>query len=111
MKPIIWLGQTLKEIRTYPEDVRKEIGYNLDRVQRGLEPCDCKSLIGVGQGVKEIRIHDANEYRVVYVVKFKEAIYILHCFIKKTQKTAEKDLELIRKRYAEMLENRRGELQ
>lgn len=104
MKEIVWLGQTLKEVRTYPEGVRKEIGFNLDRVQCGLEPFDWKSLVGLGQGVKEIRIHEINEYRVIYVVKFRSCIFVLHSFVKKTQKTAEKELELIRKRYAEMLE-------
>jgi phage-related protein len=67
-------------------------------------------MTGIGQGVKEIRIHQENEYRVLYVAKFKEAVYVLHSFVKKTQQTSKKDLDIAKKRYAEMLELRRSTL-
>ena len=103
MKDIVWLGQTYKDVKSYPKKVKREIGFNLDRLQRGLEPCDWKNLVGLGQGIQEIRIHEMNEYRVVYIAKFAEAIYILHSFVKKTQQTSHKDIELIKNRYAEIL--------
>ena len=107
MKKVVWLATTHEIIKEYPINVRREIGYNLDKIQRGFEPADWKSMVGVGRGVKEIRIHEGNEYRVFYVAKFLEAIYVLHSFIKKTQQTSKKDLDIGRKRYFEMLEIRR----
>jgi len=107
MKDIIWLGDAHKVVKGYPINVRREIGFNLDKIQRGLEPDDWKPMVGIGNGVKEIRIHEENEYRVLYVAKFEEAIYALHCFIKKTEQTAKRDLDLARKRFAEILEMRR----
>lgn len=87
--------------------MRREAGYNLDKIQRGGDPFDWKPVTSVGQGVKEIRIHENNEYRVFYVAKFKEAIYVLHSFVKKTEQTLQKDIDLGKKRYAEMLIMRR----
>jgi|SRR3990167_3229473 len=107
MKKITWLGNTHQRIKGYSDIVKQEIGYNLDKVQRGQEPYDWKSIPSVGQGVKEIRIHDENEYRVLYVTKFEESIYILHVFVKKTEQTSKKDIGLAKQRYAEMLEMRR----
>jgi phage-related protein len=107
MKKIVWLTSTHEIVKDYPINARREIGYNLDKIQRGVDPIDWKVMVGVGRGVKEIRIHEGNEYRVLYVAKFKEAIYILHSFIKKTQQTSKKDLDIGRKRYIELLETRR----
>ena len=106
MKEIIWLGATHSEVRTYPPEVRQDIGYNLDKVQRGLSPSDWKPMTSIGAGVKEIRIHATNEYRVLYVAKFEEAIYVLHSFVKKTQQTTLKDIALAKKRYTELLNMR-----
>lgn len=103
MKDVIWLGTTHSDIKKYPTDVRQDIGYNLDKVQRGLEPSDWKPMSSVGAGVKEIRIHVDNEYRVIYVAKFNDAIYVLHSFIKKTQQTPLKEISLAKKRYAELV--------
>jgi len=107
MKPIQWLGNTHKIVRGYLPSVRQEIGYNLDKVQRGFEPFDWKPITSVGPGVKEIRIHADNEYRILYVAKFTEAIYILHSFVKKTQQTSQKDIDLGKERYLEILNLRR----
>ncbi len=103
MKRIIWLGKTNQIVRAYPPFVRQEIGYNLDKLQRGLDAHDWKPMIGVGPGVKEIRIHQENEYRVLYVTKFREAIYVLHCFIKKTQATSKKYIDMAKRHYGEIL--------
>lgn len=109
MKSITWLGDTLKEVRRYPDIIKKELGYNIEKLQHGGEPVDWKPMPSVGLGAKEIRVHSVNEYRVIYVAKFKESIYILHSFIKKTQKTEQKDINKAKVRYKEMLKLR-GEL-
>jgi phage-related protein len=108
MKKITWLGTTHETVKEYPVDARREIGFNLDKVQRGFEPADWKPVVGVGHGVKEIRIHEGNEYRVFYVAKFQEAVYVLHSFVKKTEQTSKKDIDVGKKRYIEMLQIRRS---
>jgi len=108
MKPIKWLGNTNQIIKHYPANARREIGYNLDKVQRGLDPFDWKPMNSVGQGVKEIRVHEENEYRVLYVAKFQEMVYVLHSFVKKTKVTAQKDKALGKQRYLEVLKMRRA---
>ena len=107
MKKIIWLATTHSTIKEYPDNVRREIGYNLSKIQHGLDPADWKPMTGIGQGIKEIRIHAENEYRILYLTKFQEAIYVLHTFVKKTQQTSQKELNIGRKRYIEMLQHRR----
>ena len=107
MKNIIWLGKTLQLVKKYEINLRREIGYNIDRVQRGLDPVDWKPIVGAGHGVREIRIHEENEYRILYVAKFEDIIYILHSFIKKTQQTAKRDIDIAKKHYSEILEMRR----
>lgn len=106
MKEIRWLGLTNRIVREYPVNARREIGYSLDLIQRGLDPFDWKPMVGVGSGVREIRVHEENEYRVLYVAKFEEAIYVLHSFVKKTQQTTKKDIDIAKKRYAEILDMR-----
>ena len=106
MKNIVWLGNTLKEIRSYPDSVKKEIGYNIEKLQYGGDPVDWKPMVSIGAGVNEIRIHSVNEYRIIYVAKFKDAIYILHSFIKKTQKTEQRDIDKAKDRYKEILKLR-----
>lgn len=103
MKPLEFRGTSLSDLRAFPESARREAGYQLDRVQHGLEPSDWKPMSTVGQGVQEIRISDqAGAFRVIYVAKFSSAVYVLHCFQKKTQKTSKADLDLAAKRYAEL---------
>ncbi|MHB1947413.1 MAG: type II toxin-antitoxin system RelE/ParE family toxin [Gammaproteobacteria bacterium] len=106
MKKIAWLGNTHQLIKGYPDNVKREIGYNLDMIQRGLDPFDWKPMSSVGTGVKEIRIHEENEYRVLYVAKFEDAVYVIHSFIKKTQQTPQKDIELAKQRYKELVKMR-----
>lgn len=107
MKKITWLGNSHAIVKEYPGSVKQEIGYNLDKVQRGLDPYDWKPMSSVGHGVKEIRIHEANQYRVLYVAKFEESIYVLHAFVKKTQQTLKREIAQAKQRYAEMIEMRR----
>lgn len=102
-KPIDFRGNSLDILRSFPLDARREAGYQLNRVQSGLDPEDWKPLNTVGAGVREIRIQDAvGIFRVLYVAKFSDAIYVLHCFQKKTEKTSQIDLDLAMKRYKEV---------
>lgn len=79
----------------------------LNRVQHGREPDDRKSMPTVGSGVYEIRIHEDGEYRVLFVAKFAEAVYVLHAFRKKTRKTAKQDIDLAANRFRAVTEGRR----
>ena len=107
MKPITWLGDSLEQVRGFPDDARREAGFELGEVQKGLDPSDWKPITVVGSGVKEIRIHTENEYRVLYVAKFAEAAYVLHAFTKKTQQTQKKDIDLAGQRYRELVSERK----
>jgi phage-related protein len=99
-----FLGGSLDDLRAFPETARREAGYQLDRVQNGLDPADWKPMAIVGRGVREIRIRDDDgAFRVFYVTKFGDVIYVLHCFQKKTQKTAKTDIDLAAKRYRDLV--------
>ena len=79
-------------------------GFQLDRVQRGLEPFDWKPMSPIGPGVVELRIRgQGRAFRVVYVATLPGAIYVLHAFEKKTRKTSRLDVELARVRFAGLL--------
>ena len=83
----------------------REAGFQIDRIQHGFLPDDFKPMPSVGSAVAEIRIWDeAGTFRVIYVAKFEDAVYVLHCFQKKTQKTAQKDIELSNKRLRELMQ-------
>lgn len=108
MKDIIFAGYSLDEIRNFPQEVKREAGYELDKVQKGMEPTNWKSMPSVGSGVTEIRIKDISGiYRVMYVAKFEEAIYVLHAFQKKTQKTTQQDINITKQALKQILEGRK----
>jgi phage-related protein len=98
MKPLYFVGSVLEDLRAFPRAPRREAGYQLERVQLGLEPSDWKPMTTVASGVREIRIHDDGQYRVIYVAKFDDAVYVLHAFQKKTQKTRKQDIEMAKRR-------------
>lgn len=99
-KGIEWVGSSKKDLNSFPKEVLVEALFQLDKVRSGLEPTDWKPFNEVGAGTKEIRIRDKDGiYRVLYVAKFKEAIYVLHCFQKKTESTTKSDKELAKARY------------
>jgi phage-related protein len=103
-KPVEFRGSSLDDLRAFPLAARREAGHQLDQVQNGREPDDWKPMNTVGQGVREIRIRDAaGAFRVIYVAKFAEAVYVLHCFQKKSEKTSKADLDLAAKRYRDLL--------
>jgi len=100
LRPVEFVGSALDDLRSFPTSVRREAGFQLDLVQRGKEPDDWKPMNTLGQGVREIRIREAEgAFRVIYVVKFEDAIYVLHCFQKKSQKTSKEDLDLASRRF------------
>lgn len=104
-KPLYFVGSALEDLRAFPRAQRREAGYQLDRVQFGLEPSDWKPMNNVGLGVREIRIHHEGQFRVIYVAKFDDAVYVLHAFRKKTQKTRKQDIEITRRRFQEIRKN------
>ena len=103
-KPVEFRGSSLDDLRTFPLEARREAGHQLDQVQNGQEPDDWKPMASVGQGVKEVRIRDAaGAFRVIYVAKFADAVYVLHFSQKKTEKTRKADVDLAAKRYRDLL--------
>ena len=95
LRPVRFLGDSLKQLRDFPDGARKQAGVELHRLQLGVEPLDWKPMSSVGMGVREIRIRDdGGAFRVIYIVRTAEAVYILHAFQKKTQQTAKQDLDL-----------------
>src|SRR6478672_4686555 len=107
MKRIQWLGTSLNAVREFPVDARIFIGQELRLVQSGVMPSDFKPMLTVGSGAYEIRVRAGNQYRVIYVAKFSDSIYVLHAFIKKTPKTAQSDLDIAKSRYAAMLKEKK----
>ncbi len=102
MKALQFIGSSLDDIRDFPDEARRQTGFELYAIQRWLEPSDWKPMYAVGAGVREIRVHVLGEWRVIYVAKFSDAIYVLHAFQKKTQKTRSEDIELAQRRYRQI---------
>jgi phage-related protein len=98
-KAPIWLGSSRRDLRASPALGRRLAGFQLRRVQQGLDPDDWKPMQTVGPGVREIRIQVAGAHRVFYLATRGEAIYVLHAFEKKTQKTSALDLRIGRDRF------------
>ena len=108
MKLITWLGDSRKAVRRFSDAARYQTGKELFRLQVGENALDAKPMRPVGPGVSEIRIHAETEYRVLYVAKFAEAIYVLHAFTKKTPATSLTDVRIGKHRYREMIELRKA---
>ena len=103
-KPLEFRDSSYRDLLAFPPDVIQEAGYQLGFLQLGQRARDWKPMPSIGPGVEEIRLHEAGgAFRVIYVAKFREAIFVLHCFQKKTQKTASPDIELATKRYRQLV--------
>lgn len=103
-KPIEWMGTSLAALLEFPESARREAGYQLNRVQHDLDPERWKPFKEVGAGVREVIIsEESNAFRVLYVAKFEEAVYVLHSFQKKTRKTSQHDKKIATERYQQVL--------
>jgi phage-related protein len=107
-KRVFWLGSSRADVRTFPSLARRIAGFQLRRVQQGLEPNDWKPMTTVGPGVREIRVRTGLEHRIFYVAAFAEGLYVLHAFQKRTRTTAKGDLDLARGRYRALVAGRRG---
>jgi phage-related protein len=104
MKPLRFLGDSLKRLREFPRDAKHDAGYQLDRVQRGKQPTDFKPMPSIGKGVEEIRVwDDVGTYRVIYAARMVNAVYVLHAFQKKAQATSKRDIEIARERFTQMM--------
>ncbi len=104
MKQVNFLGSSRSDVRGFPEDARREVGIQLDRLQRGIDPDDWKPMKTVGPGVREIRVREASgAYRVIYIATLGDAVYVLHAFQKKTQATSKRDLDLATTRFKELM--------
>src|SRR6202142_3214388 len=94
------MGSSRDDLREFPEAVQDSLGFDLYRIQCGLNPKDWKPMTSVGAGVKEIRVRDeAGIFRLIYLATRPEGGYVLHCFQKKAQQTSRSDLELAMKRF------------
>lgn len=102
MKKLRFIGSSLDDLREFPLEAKREAGFQLDAVQRGVEPSDWKPMQNIGSGVREIRIHILGEWRIIYVAKFADAVYVLHAFQKKTQKTRKADIDIAARRFKQI---------
>ena len=108
MKPVWFLGDSLKALRDFPEDARQIAGRQLGLVQKGEAANDFKPMPAIGKGVEEIRIwDDSSTYRVIYTARLAEAVYVLHAFQKKSRATSKRDIEIARERFQEVMRGRK----
>ena len=103
IKPLSFRGSAQDDLRAFPITAKREAGHQLDQVQHGLEPDDWKPMPIIGSGVREIRIRDVSgAFRVIYIAKIADAVFVLHCFQKKSDKTSKPDIALAEKRYRDL---------
>lgn len=108
MKPVEFLGDSLDALRLFPRSARREAGFQLDKVQRGFDPDHWKPMKSVGAGAREIRVRDeTGSFRVIYYAQLADAVYVVHCFQKKTPKTSSSDIKLARTRFKELMRQTR----
>jgi phage-related protein len=104
MKVLRFLGDSHKALRSFPRDARQNAGRQLAKVQKGDLPDDFKPMPEVGKGVEEIRVwEESGTYRVMYVARLRDAVYVLHAFQKKTRETSKRDLEIARLRFKQLM--------
>jgi phage-related protein len=106
-KQIRWVGTALDDLKRFSTHARREAGHALHLVQLGQEPPDWRPMTSIGAGAIELRVHAESEYRVIYVARFAEGIYVLHAFAKRSRQTPQRDLELARARLREVAQWRR----
>jgi phage-related protein len=107
MKWIAWVGDAKRQVQDFPDAARSEAGHQLWRVQMGRDPDDWKPMPSIGNGVREIRIREASgAFRIVYIATLPQAVYVLHAFQKKTEKTEKRDIDLAAARLRTVLTER-----
>jgi phage-related protein len=111
LNEIRWQGDSRRVTHGFPKGARNALGKELTRIQMGLQPRNGKWLTGVGRSVQEIRIaHSKEAYRVIYVTKLADCIYVLHAFHKKAKtgiETPKEEIDLAKKRYKELVQSLR----
>lgn len=108
VKPLVCVGNAREALRGFPPDARAVAGFQLYRVQQGLEPADWKPMPVLGQGVAELRVRTGRAFRVIYIARFIEAVYVLHAFEKKSRKTTARDLAIAKQRLTALRHEREG---
>jgi phage-related protein len=107
-KPIEWLGDSRKALQSFPSAAQRVAGFELRNIQKGMQPSDFKPMPSIGTGVEELRIWvEEGTYRVIYLARLREAVYVLHAFQKKTQQTNPRDIALARARLEQLLRHNR----
>ena len=97
------MGDSLVAIRSFPVGARREVGFQIERLQRGLNPDDWKPMKTIGVGVREIRVRGVGgTFRVIYVATFHDAVFVLHAFQKRTEATSKRDLDLAAARFRDL---------
>jgi len=105
MKEIVFVGHSLDHIKSFPNSAKREAGFQLDIVQHGENPANWKPMPSIGSGVQEIRISEAEGiYRIIYLAKIKDAVFVLHAFQKKSQKISKPDIEIAKNAYKQVME-------
>ena len=102
----MFVGGSGDDLRSFPAVARQRAGYQVYLVQTGGDPKDWKPMPSVGPGCREIRVRASGDaYRVIYVASIGDAVYVLHCFEKKTRQTPKADIDLARQRYRQAIES------
>lgn len=110
-KEIRWVGSAYDDLLAFPDEPRRSAGFQLGKIQVGLDPDDWKPFGDIGAGTREIRIREASGiYRVIYIAKFEEAVYVLHCFQKKTSVTSKQDKSIAEVRYRAVVNARKEQI-
>jgi phage-related protein len=108
LKPVIWLGDSLRELKAFPAAVQDEMGYAIYLAQRGEKHVSAKPLKGLGTGVLEVvSDHRGDTFRAVYTIRFADRVFVLHAFQKKSKSgvaTPKADIELIKQRLKQAIE-------
>ena len=104
-RPIVWVGSSRRDLRTFPQEVRREIGQALYAAQQGETDPSAKPLRGFGGGsvMEIVAPHRGDTWRAVYTVRYAEVVYVLHAFQKKSKSgiaTPKREMDLIRQRLA-----------
>ncbi len=106
-KQIDWRGSSFDDLCAFPDDAKRNAGYQLRKVQKGEQPDEYKPMPEIGSGVTEVIVDTSDGwFRVMYVAKFEEAVYVLHAFQKKSNKTAQGDKDVAKRRYSAVLKER-----
>jgi len=106
VKDLEWVGSSLEDLRAFPADARAVAGHQLWQVQNGSMPDEFKPMPAIGPGAYEIIIDTGDAFRVFFVAKFGEAIYVLHAFQKKTKKTSHHDIARGEQLYRDVVKER-----